>query len=102
MALVILGLHPIEAPEPCFLFEVQLDNAENFDWGSITQEIAGTPSLNWQTAWDEKLISEDRWIFFFHFLELDQPLITSEGSFRLPLPTPRPDHLRSVAYESPR
>jgi hypothetical protein len=101
MSFVIRGLHPIEAPGPCYLFEVGLSDPNSFDWGSVTQEISGQPSSNWQVAWDERQLDETRWAFFFHYLDLTKPLLTSRGTIQLPDPTPLPTRLEMIKYEPP-
>ena len=42
MAIKVLGVHPVpEAPEPCALIEVEIDEADEFDWGAVMQEVEG-------------------------------------------------------------
>ncbi len=103
MAFKILGVHPIDADEPCHLIEAQLSNSDDFDWGAVTQEIASQPRSDWQSPWDERPIddTETRWVFFFHYLDPKKPLITPGGNVTLPKPTPIPTHLASIEYESP-
>ncbi|HKP68568.1 MAG TPA: hypothetical protein VJV05_04745 [Pyrinomonadaceae bacterium] len=98
----IRGVHPIDCTESCYLIEVELSDPTSFDWDSVTQEIIGTSQANWQAAWNEQPIAENRWGFFFHDLNLEEPLITSFGPVRLPAPTPLPARLGSNKYESPR
>lgn len=46
--LEILGIHPVEAEEPCFLVEVLVAGAKGrFDVGAITQADAVLPSADW-------------------------------------------------------
>jgi hypothetical protein len=102
MALVIKGVHEVEAPEPCWLLEVEVDDSD-FDWGQVTQEADGQPRDNWQVPWDERPLDSDehRWAFFFHYLDLKKPLLTSDGPVNLPKPSPRPAHLKEIQYEEP-
>ncbi len=76
---------------------------EDFDWGAITQEIPNLARDNWQVPWDEQQVNTDaeRWVFFFHFLDVSQPLITSSGTLELPKPTPLPKRLAYIPYEAP-
>src|SRR5262249_11970226 len=105
-ALEVVGVHPVDAPEPCHVVEIVLRNRdERFDFGTITQEVPGLSSREWQTPWDERVLSEDesgiRDAFFFHGLRLDKPLLTPFGEVQLPQPAPLPPHLKGVKYEGP-
>lgn len=99
-----MGYTLINAPEPCYLFEVQLDppNLE-YLWGEVTQEVSGQPTENWQVPYDEQPLDEsgNRWAFFFHYLNSNQPLITPEGTITIPEPTSIPEHLTGIEYEAP-
>ena len=102
----ILGVHPVEASEPCYLIEVAVNDPEGaFDWNDVTQEDPDQPPDNWQVAYDEQLLgksgSESRYVFFFHYLDLSKPLLTSFGEVELPEPTPMPPHLMGVEYYPP-
>lgn len=102
----ILGVHPVEADEPVHLIERVVEgNVEDFDIGEVTQEVAGESRDNWQVPYDERLLEESegkmRYAFFFHYLDLQQPLMTPIGSARLPKPTDVPQHLEEFGYEPP-
>ncbi len=102
----IVGIYPISAPEPCHLIEIELGvSQEEFDFGSITQELKDEPRSNWQAAYDEQHIGGDdqcsRWAFFFHYLDFGKPLHTQFGEIKLPNPTPLPDRLGGVDYFPP-
>ena len=121
-AVEVVGLYPIEAPEPCHLIEL-IVRADAFDVGRITQEEPGVPENNWQVAWDAKILDasgetvvadtwslpepdlipagETRFAFFFHHLDISRPLLTPLGDIQLPEPSALPDRLRVVAYEQP-
>jgi hypothetical protein len=73
------------------------------DWGAVTQPVEGQPRANWQVPYDERRLQkeENRWAFFFHYLDLTCPLQTQLGDRTLPDPTPTPLHLRSTVYEVP-
>lgn len=103
MRFTIRGVHPVEAAEPCHLIEVELSDAEGFDWGQVTQEDATQLRDNWQVPYDEQPLDDDerRWAFFFHYLDLSKPLLTPAGPVKLPAPTPRPKHLDSAEYIEP-
>ena len=100
----ILGVHEVEAPDPCCLVEVQFEQPEpDYDWAAVTQEEPGQPQANWQVAYDERPLDEvgNRWAFFFHFLDWKRPLLTPDGQVALPSPSPLPEHLREIEYEEP-
>jgi len=102
----IIGVHPIEAQEPTHLIELLVEgDVDEFDIGTVTQEIVGQPKMNWQAPYDDRLIETSegraRFAFFFHYLELDKPLLTSLGLLTLPKPTKAPAHLENILYESP-
>ena len=121
----IIGVHPIEAPEPCHLIELRVvDSSGPFDLREITQPIRDRTSEEWQVPWDEKILDPsgvqvvlDAWdvrdqpsvhwngdvrlAFFFHYLDLERPLETPFGEYQLPPETPRPARLEFMQYESP-
>lgn len=104
MGLQIVGVHKIPADEPCYLIEVKLlSDLDALDWGAITQELDDQPPDNWQVPYDEQPVSEDgkRWVFFFHYLEFDMPLVTPDGPLTLPPPTEIPKHLQRIEYCPP-
>lgn len=98
----ILGVHP--ALEEVHLIEVRFDPPDaDVSWLEFTQAEPDTPDTEWQVPYDEQPVDESagRWAFFFHFLDVDQPLQTPIGARALPRPTPRPPHLRDFVYEEP-
>lgn len=104
MSLNIIGIYPVDAPEPCHLIEVQIaPSNQEYDWGSVTQEVKGQPKSNWQVPWDEQELdaSNGRWVFFFHYLDLSKPLITPDGPKKLPQAAVLPEYLQSIKYEEP-
>jgi hypothetical protein len=100
---VIHGVHPVETREPCHLIEVVLPKDEKFDWGKVTQEKPKQPRENLQVAYDEQPVDEaaNRWVFFFHYLDVNKPLMTPLGKVRLPAPTTLPERLASIKYYEP-
>lgn len=123
-AIEIIGVHPIEAPEPCHLVEVVVRNCKGpFDLGQVTQEAPGRPPEDWQVPWDEKILdasgervvadggeawdSRELWIgdirvaFFFHYLDAGKPLLCPLGPLQVPTPRPLPDRLRVIQYRAP-
>ena len=57
MELRLIGVYLLDAPEPCHLIEIEFANdASDFDWGEVTQEISGQPRDNWQVPWDEQRV----------------------------------------------
>lgn len=102
----IIGVYEIEADEPVHLVELELTgDIDEFDFADVKQMIADQPHANWQTAYDEREIesptSNRRFAFFFHYLDLNTPLITSFGEIGVPEPTPMPERLGDIEYEVP-
>jgi hypothetical protein len=102
----IVGVHEVEADEPVHLLELELTgDVDSFDFANFTQMIADQPRDNWQTAFDEREIdsptSNRRFAFFFHYLDLNAPLITSFGEIAIPKPTTLPERLADIEYEEP-
>ena len=102
----IIGVHAIEADEPVHLVELLVENNDDmFDIGSITQEVAGQPTMNWQVPYDERLLedsnSKTRYAFFFHHLDINKPLLFGTNELELPAATKRPSHLQDIEYETP-
>ena len=121
MRVEILGVYPVDAPEPCHLIEVMvLDHQGPIDIGKFTQQIPGRPQENWQAPWDERVLDASgelvlldpfpsninaegavRLVFFFHYLSFDRPLITPAGNITVPEPRNRPTRLAVIEYRSP-
>jgi hypothetical protein len=117
--LQVLGVHPVDdAPDPCFLLELQVGpGLPPLDLTAITQPTSGLPGNGWQAPVDPHLLDVQgasgrpldigatravqppaRLAFFFHFLQLDRPLLTPIGPLKLPPPTPRPARLAFLRY----
>ena len=98
----IIGVHPIPASVPCHIVEIDLNvPLEEFDFGAVTQEMSDQPKDNWQVAYDEQQVGDDdgsRWVFFFHYLDFEQPLLTPLGPITVPESTPLPTHLSEIEY----
>jgi hypothetical protein len=122
MVIDVLGIYPVEAPEPCHIIELMIrGHVGVLDVGAFTQERPGQPRSNWQVPWDERVLSTDgtkdllgqfpvriasdgtalRLAFFFHYLDFDRPLITPAGELALRDPEDKPDRLAFLNYESP-
>lgn len=104
MTIELLGVHPVDSAEPCYLIEMQIAPwDESFDWEEVTQEADDQPRSNWQVAYDETPLddAQTRWAFFFHYLDLSKPLLTPAGPCKLPAPTPLPAHLKHIQYLQP-
>jgi hypothetical protein len=103
--LKIIGVHPVEAPEPCHIIVVELTEppGEEFDFGEFTQEVEGEPRSDWQVAYDERPLDDSllRWAFFFHYLDFQRLLMTPFGKMILPRETPIPSHLKDIEYWPP-
>ena len=102
----IVGVHEVDAGDPVHLLELEITgDADLFDFADVTQMIADQPRDNWQSAYDEREIesptSNRRFAFFFHYLDLNTPLITSFGEIGIPKPTLLPKRLADIEYEEP-
>ncbi len=106
MPATIVGVHPVEAEEPVHLIELLVEgDVDAFDIGSVTQEVAGQPKMNWQAPYDERVLEESeskvRYAFFFHHLDFKKPLLIGSDSLLVPAPKKLPAHLQDIEYESP-
>jgi len=100
----IVGVHPVAAGEPVHLIEIDLTGCEtDFSWDGVTQPVSDRDRSYWQVPWDERRLpgAQSRWAFFFHYLNLSQPLTTAHGELGLPPATPMPSHLQFIRYEEP-
>src|SRR5687767_9197554 len=117
--LQVIGVHPVEeAPDPCYLVELRVGpELPPLDLTVVTQPTFGLPGSGWQAPVEPYLLDADgsagqplegdiaravptpaRLAFFFHFLQLDRPLLTPIGPLQLPAPTPRPARLAFIRY----
>jgi hypothetical protein len=107
MRVKLVGVYPVEAEEPVHLIEMSIEGGDidGFDFGEVTQEIPDSPTANWQVAYDEHVVSESdgkaRVVFFFHYLDLNKPLLTPAGALAIPEPKKRPSRLKDIMYEAP-
>ncbi len=120
----VIGVYPVEAPEPVYLIEMWIRGAEGlFELCDITQEVPGQPPSNWQVPYSEyilsplgdKVLTEEfeaterpelwrgdvRLAFFFHYLSFERPLRTPFGEVRLPAESDFPARLSEIKYEPP-
>jgi len=87
-----------------YAIEIEVEpSVDGFDWSEVTQSIAGYPRSNWQVPYDAQPLGDEgkRWAFFFHFLNLHQPLLTPCGALQLPPVTPLPEYLKGIEYFAP-
>jgi hypothetical protein len=122
MVIDVLGIYPVEAPEPCHIIELMIrEHIGVLDVGAFTQESPDQPPSNWQVPWDERILNADgtkdvlgqfpaqikadgtplRLVFFFHYLDFHRPLMTPTGKLALEPPVEKPDRLAFLEYESP-
>ncbi len=102
----VVGVHPLNAEEPVYLIEILVEgHPEDFDIDKVTQEDHSQPRANWQVAYDERVLEQTeekaRLAFFFHYLNVHKPLLTSLGPLHLPEPTKAPAYLKVIVYEPP-
>jgi hypothetical protein len=85
-----------------YLIEVEIaPRTPDFQWSEVTQD-PGVPRESWQVPYDERPLDDSgRWAFFFHFLDLEKPLLTPAGPVMLPAPSPTPERLRTIEYDPP-
>ena len=119
----VIGIYPIKASEPVHMIEMSTeDSITLFDLSSITQEVSGQPKENWQVPYMEHILNQDgteilandleimakpellqgnlRLVFFFHYLDLQKPLISPWGKIILPDETEKPERIK-IQYEEP-
>ena len=102
----IIGVHPVEINKSVHLIETVADGGiDDFDIGDITQEMIDQPRPNWQAPYDERVMEASqqkaRFAFFFHYLDLEKPLLARGVALPMPNPTSVPAHLQDIAYEPP-
>ena len=120
----IIGVYPVEAPEPVHLIEFWVRGAQGiFNVGDFTQEMPARPRDSWQTAYDEQVLDASgtqllaasfqadrepelwrgdmRMFFFFHYLDPQRSLRTPFGEVQLPPASALPARLSMVRYEPP-
>ena len=105
-----------ETLKKVWLFEVQLDKLDrHFHAPDYTQSDPKLPRKEWQIAYDELFLDKEgksrvseevgkaaRIVFFFHYLNIDRPLITPYGKISIPIPRPFPNRLLSIVqYDVP-
>jgi hypothetical protein len=102
---IILGVHALSAHDgavgPCYLIEIEMVAGFILDWSTITQEVPGAAREQWPIAYEPTSVGRNRWVFFFHDLDLKRPLNTPIGPMALPATSPRPPHLLGVKYVRP-
>lgn len=98
----VIGIHPVEAEEPVHLVELEVQGGADLGFFvEVTQEAPGKLRENWQAVYDERPVGENRYAFFFHYLDTAKPFLSSVGSLALPPESPVPEHLRGIVYEKP-
>lgn len=118
----VIGVHPVPDTPLCFLVEAVIEGSSDVpDFGQFTQPLPDRPRSDWQVAYDERLLDDmgervlsdvfhrrsatwperARVVFYFHFLDVDRPLVTQFGEVRLPPPSEAPARLSFLSYEAP-
>jgi hypothetical protein len=98
----VIGIHAVPADEPLHLVELEVEgNPSSLNLDEITQEVPGQPRSNWQAVYDERQVGDNRFAFFFHYLDTAKPLLTPVGPLALPPESPVPEHLQCIEYEQP-
>lgn len=120
----VVGVHEVDADEPCHLVEVLIDGAEGpLEIAAFTQPVQGMDRSNWQVPWQEVLLDvagvnvlagphlsdqdHEHWrgsvrlAFFFHYLDLKHDLQSPVGPLVLPALSARPERLAQLRYEAP-
>jgi hypothetical protein len=115
----VVGIYPVESEQPVHLVELIVHNCNgSIDMLGITQEAPRQPRDDWQVPYEERILDESgstilavpsggspeiwegdvRLAFFFHYLDLSQPLQTPFGALSLPKLTPMPERLMTMPY----
>ena len=118
----LIGVYQIDKHPNVHLIEVKVKAPyDQFDIGDFTQRQNDVDELDWQTPWDEKFLNtigteiigdsfeppkssipSSRVIFYFHFLDFGQSLITPFGDISLKKSGQLPERLSSIIrYEKP-
>ncbi|XDD52975.1 hypothetical protein AB3N62_10825 [Leptospira sp. WS4.C2] len=119
----VIGVYRIKNVEDSHLIEIEIRNSKiALNLSKITQPIENLDKLNWQVPYkeylldvtgknilskeweniqDEKLIGYFRIVFFFHFIDIEKPLSTQYGDFKLPPITNLPERLKDIQYTKP-
>jgi hypothetical protein len=120
----IIGVYPADVAGSIYLVELSVRGAVGvFHSGEFTQEISGQPRSNWQAPYMEQVLNADstkvvaddsearrtpelfsgdaRFVFFFHFLDLQRPFCTLFGEMNLPDKSEFPRRLSMIHYEEP-
>lgn len=119
MQISLIGIYPIDAPEPCHLLELQISDAlGEIDLSEVTQPVQDQPRENWQVPFDEVWLTpsgdaevsgafcqprgrELRLAFYFHHLSTSAPLLTPCGPIDIPPETAKPSRLSFLQYDAP-
>jgi len=116
----LIGTYQEEQIPDVVLIELAIqDERKNIDFGQITQVIEGKDKMEWQVPWDEKFLDSTgeniigeplspnengivRTVFFFHYINVSQPLLTQYGAISIANPTSMPERLKNIIrYQSP-
>jgi hypothetical protein len=121
MPLRIVGIYQVNTVDACHIIELEASQWDTeLNLMEITQEVEGSPRLDWQVPYDERFLSANgdplqdtdeidvqpqtdcfRLAFFFHCLDLNKPLLTPAGPLDLPKASPLPERLASMEYIPP-
>lgn len=118
----LIGVYRVAAQPYAYLLELIIKAKHTeIPVNKFTQRREGVEEDEWQVPWDEKYLNEagdavtgdwmnapetvtgtTRLVFFLHFLNFSQPLITPFGDVGLLLPTAMPERLSAIIrYEEP-
>jgi len=111
----IVGVYSVLDNTDVKLIEIIIEEQiDDFDPSSLTQQGKSKDKLDWQTAYNEKylnlegieIIGDDfnlpigltkfRLVFFFHFLDLNKPLISQYGLIKLVEESELPERLKNI------
>lgn len=118
----LIGIYRVAKQPYAYLIELIIKASyTDIPVNEFTQHKEGVPRDKWQVPWDEKYLNNEgdvvigdwfdkpkevtdttRLVFFLHFVNFKQPLVTPFGDVGLMLPVAMPERLSAIIqYEEP-
>ena len=116
----IVGVYAVKRSPKVKLIECIIDcPPSQVDVSKFIHPIDNMPKSSWQTAYDEHYLNENgteiiggfcdiptdilftRLVFFLHFVNLENPLLSQFGKLRLPTASSMPDRLKNLIKHVP-
>ena len=118
--LEIVGVYTVKRSPKVKLIECIIDcPPPQVDVTKFLHPVDNMPKSSWQAAYDERYLNEKgteviggfceiptdisftRLVFFLHFVNIDNPLLSQFGKLRLPAESSMPDRLKNLIKYSP-